>query len=122
MKERLSQTEIGMLTWCLLMNYFFWILQVNEDNEPSCSKQQDEGEHTCQPHNYCSRINPVLTQEKNCVQSPGHSSLIVSSSHLEVWRNMSTRGKKPNPYNLTYRTFIFSRQISRFKSLFRPSN
>lgn len=59
------------------MNYFFWILQVNEDNEPNCSKQQDEGEHTCQPHNYCPQINPVLTQEKNCIRSPGHSSLIV---------------------------------------------
>lgn len=95
-KELVSQIEIEMLTWCLLMNYFFWILQVNEDDEPSCSKQQDEGEHTCQPHNYCSQINPVLTQEKNCTQSPGHSSLIVASSHLEVWCKTSTRGKKPN--------------------------
>ncbi|OPJ77942.1 hypothetical protein AV530_014961 [Patagioenas fasciata monilis] len=74
------------------MNYFFWILQVNEDNEPSCSKQQDEGEHTCQPHNYCSRINPVPTQEKHCMRFPGCSSLIVSSSHREVWCNTSTRG------------------------------
>lgn len=84
MKEQVSQIERGMLTWCLLMNYFFWILQVNEDNKSSCSKQQDEGEHTCQPHNYCSQTNPVLTREKNCTQSPGHSSLIVSSSQLEV--------------------------------------
>lgn len=67
MKEQVIQIETGMLTWCLLMNYFFWILQVNEDHEPNCSKQQDEGEHTSQPHNYCSQINPVLTQEKNCM-------------------------------------------------------
>lgn len=97
MNERASQIEIEMLTWCLLMHDFLWILQVNEDNEPSSSKQQDEGEHTRQPHNYCPQINPVPTQEKNCTQSPGHSSLIVSSSHLEVWRNTSARGKKPNP-------------------------
>lgn len=97
MKERLSQPETGVLTWCLLMNYFFWILQVNEDNKPSCSKQQDEGEQTCQPHNYCSQINPVWTQEKNCTQSPERSSLIVSSSHLEVWHNIPTKGKtKPS--------------------------
>lgn len=97
MKELVNQTEIGMLTWCLLMNYFFWILQVNEDNEPSCSKQQDEGEHTCQPHNYCSQINPVLTQEKNCTQSPGRSSVIVSSSHLKSGIILPTKGKTQTP-------------------------
>ncbi|XP_044843291.1 uncharacterized protein LOC123349360 isoform X2 [Mauremys mutica] len=61
---------------------------MNEDDKPRCSKQQDEGEHTRQPHNYCSQTNPLLTQENELhAISKTRSSLIVSSSQLPFLYN-----------------------------------
>ncbi|XP_044843290.1 uncharacterized protein LOC123349360 isoform X1 [Mauremys mutica] len=62
--------------------------KMNEDDKPRCSKQQDEGEHTRQPHNYCSQTNPLLTQENELhAISKTRSSLIVSSSQLPFLYN-----------------------------------
>ncbi|XP_044843292.1 uncharacterized protein LOC123349360 isoform X3 [Mauremys mutica] len=82
---------------------------MNEDDKPRCSKQQDEGEHTRQPHNYCSQTNPLLTQENELhAISKTRSSLIVSSSQL------------PFLYNTIYKSLEEESDLSGVLKLTQP--